>query len=528
MTDSLSQRTPSRFGSNGSQAPVTGDVPDEIDLRTIPGPPAGDDDAVPVAMPEPPGTALAPANQNRIEYLPMPASDDRFAAPVLVVEHRHPEPAMIDIAPPPAPSWTLTQLLSVLGAMAIIATIGSAIGWAYGSRAEPTYAARSELIYFLEDAVPDGFLREDRRILTQLVTIESEAILQPIAADFDTTVSDLRDVVSVEVVDLSEVIRLDVEDPDADRALAINTAILTSYVEQTDATFNRTDTNGLIATRDRLVTDLRIADEQSRDIQIAEGEDVELRVIEESLTRELDIATQRFQNLRSIADGLLVDTSTVDDTAAISSQISAANETIGRLERELLSVRTSREQLQQAVRDTPEEFAYQANDALQQDVGLSVREESIQTQIATAAERVRRLEALRAESFVNNQVVPSDAPVDDRLATTEATMAELESQLLNVRTKRTQVAQRAAALPSLTREVDRLEAELRSVESSLGELEVSTLAPSPIEVLTTPLVLDEPVGNPKVQNAALGFIASVPIAALAAAALRSQQRKRPT
>jgi len=475
---------------------------------------------------QPQSAAPALAQQNRVEYLPMPSAADMVNAPVLVIEHRHIEPTTISQGPPPAPSWSLGQLLSVLGVMAVLAVLGSAIGWVYGGRAEPVYAARSEFIYFLDDAVPDGFLREDRRILTQLVTLESETVLQPIAADFDTTVSDLRDSINVEVVDLSEVIRLDVEDTDQERALAINNAILSSYTKEAESTFSRVNSSGLQLTRDDLLAKLQIADEQSRSIQIAEAEDVELRVIEESLSRELEIATQRFQNLRSIDDGLLVESTTVDDTASLTSQISAANDTIRRLEGELVSVRSEREQLAGVIRSTPDEFAYQADSARQQDAALSVREESIQTSISTAAERVRRLEALRAESFINNEVQPNAAPVSERLASTEATMADLESQLLNVRTKRTQVAQRAAALPSVSREVDRLEAELRTVEGRIADLERTAQAPSPIEVLTKPLILDEPVGNPRIQMAALGFIASVPIAVLAAAVVRSRQRRR--
>lgn len=428
--------------------------------------------------------------------------------------------------PPPQRTWTAAQLFRSLVVIGLITTGGAIVGWLYGGSAEPVYAARSEFIYFLEDAVPDGFLREDRRILTQLVTIESDAVLRPIATEFDTTVTDLRDSLNVEVVDLSEVIRLDVTDPDSSRALELNGAVLDAYRETAEASRLDDSVTQLTERRAELLDELALADLEVQTIEEAKLGDVSLAASEESLGRQLTIESERLQRLSAMADDLLTGPTTVDDAGTINAQITSSRATIESLQQQLLGVRTQRANLQQRINNLlGTETEFQAGPLQNQDVVLSVQEDSLSLEITTVAERLRRLEGLSAETLVDTTIEPSSAPITDQIQIAEDAVASLESQILAVREQRAQLAQNAATLPSMTRRVSRLEADLARVEDELGSENLFERPVSPIEILATPFVLDEPVGNPRLQFAALGFIAAVPFALLVVALARLRSKR---
>jgi uncharacterized protein involved in exopolysaccharide biosynthesis len=412
--------------------------------------------------------------------------------------------------------------------MGLITLGGAFLGWLYGGRAEPVYAARSEFIYFLEDAVPDGFLREDRRILTQLVTIESDAILRPIAEDFDTTVTDLRDALSADVVDLSEVIRLDVTDTDSQRALELNVAILDAYRETAEETRRDDSPAQLSDRRAELLEELSIADLEVQAVAESRLGDISLAASEESLSRQLAIESDRLLRLSALADDLLTGPATVDDAGTINAQITSSRATITSLQQQLLDVRTRRADLQQRINNllASETGAFQAGSLQDQDVVLSVQEDSLNLEITTVAERLRRLESLRAETLIDANVEPNAAPINQQIVVTQEAVASLEAQILTVREQRATLAQNAAELPALTRQVERLELDLARVDQELGDANLFERPVSPIEVLATPFVLDEAVGNPRLQFAALGFIAAVPLALIAAALLRLRSRRK--
>lgn len=446
------------------------------------------------------------------------------ATPIQVVL----DPRMLQpVAVPRSMQWSFAQLRQVATTMALVALAGLVAGWFFGSTREPAYAARSEFIYFLEDANPDGFLREDRRILTQLVTIESETTLRPLAEEFATTVTDLRGQLSVEVIDLSEVVRLDVVDGDPDRALLINQAILDRYREIADVSSKRDDESPLVTRREAILSELMLADQEAATIAEAQLSDVTLQLQEESLRRELDAAVIRSDRLSGIADGLLTETSTFDDRASLEAQIAASRQRLVQLESELLLIRTERGELQRAItRQLAGETPFSAIPNQQRDVTLSVREDSVQLEIDTVAQRIQSLESVLAESLLNTPVTPSGEPVEEQLATSKGLVKDLEEQLVVVSTRRAELAQSAATRPSLTRRIARLEQDLERLDTQLSSSSISAERPSPIEILTQPIVLTETVGNPKVKWAALGLIASLPFAAAAAAMARRRQRKQ--
>jgi hypothetical protein len=341
------------------------------------------------------------------------------------------------------------------------------------------------------------------------------------------TTEDIRDAMTAEVVDLSEVVRLDVEDQDPALALAINEALLERYQATAELSDRREDLTMLVERRDEILAELELADAEVLLVSEAELADVELELQEESLDRELDAAAARLGRLSALSDDLLTETTNVDDIASINSQLAVSRQRLTELEAELLVIRTERAELQRAIeRQLASEVPFTATANQQREVTLSVREDSIELEIDTVAERIRRLEGLAAQSLLDNEVTPSGQPVEDEIVAATQLVSDLEAQLLEVRTRRAELAQSAATRPSLLRRVDRLEQDLAQIDDQLATANISGELPSPIEVLTAPVVLDEPVGNPRVQWAAIGFLASLPIAAIAAAFVRQRQRRR--
>lgn len=448
-------------------------------------------------------------------------------APGAVVRVVMEQPAPTTYVVPRSMQWSLRQLIEVLLVMALLCGGGLVAGALYGRGAEPVYAARSEFIYFLEDAVPDGFLREDRRILTQLVTLESEAVVAPVAREFGTTVEDVRDAMSVEVLDLSEVIRLDVQDPDGARALAMNEAILGNYRDVAEITDRRDDNSVLLDRRKDVLKELAIADQAALDIASAEIDDVALLSQEESLQRQLDSAIARVDRLASLSDNTLAAPVVTDDRATLESQLASSRQSLATLEQQLLVVRTERTQMQLAIEQqlgtgVPEA----ATPYRERDAQLSVQEDSLELEIDTTAERIRQLEGLLAQSRLNQTGAVDTTSIGTELAAAQTEVTGLEQELVDVRTQRAELTRRSAQLPSLTRTINRLETELIDLDAQITQANTTAAAPSPIEVLTEPLLLSEPVGNPTIRWAALGFIAALPFAALAGALVRQRQRKQ--
>lgn len=436
-------------------------------------------------------------------------------------------PAPTTYVVPRTMQWSLRQLLEVLIVMALVAGCGLAAGAFYGRGADPVYAARSEFIYFLEDAVPDGFLREDRRILTQLVTLESEAVVSPVAREFDTTPQAVRDAMSAEVLDLSEVIRLDVEDHDGSRALAMNEALLSRYREIAEVTDQRNQNTVLLERRKDVLKELAIADQTAIAIATSQIADVTLLSQEESLQRQLESAIARVDRLTALSDDSLATPIVTDDRATLQAQLSESRQNLGVYEQQLLAVRTERAQLQIAIEQQADNgVPAGASTARQRDAQLSVREESLLLEIDTTSDRIRQLESLIAQSRLNQPGVVDTGSIAAELVEAEQAVASLEQELVDVRTDRADLAQSSAQLPSLNRTIDRLETELRELDGRISAAAATAARPSPIEVLTEPLLLSDPVGNPTIRWAALGFLAALPFAAAAGALVRQRQRKR--
>ena len=106
--------------------------------------------------------------------------------------------------------------------------------FAYGlsSMGTKQYGARGEILYPISAEIASGgFLRTDRTLQTQLETIKSRLVLQPVADKFGTSYDNLSKQVVASVLSDSEVIRIEVDDPSQAKAKAMVADISTQYLK---------------------------------------------------------------------------------------------------------------------------------------------------------------------------------------------------------------------------------------------------------------------------------------------------------
>jgi uncharacterized protein involved in exopolysaccharide biosynthesis len=117
------------------------------------------------------------------------------------------------------------------------------------------YAAHSDVVYPLVQQQPTGFLREDRNLSTQQVLIASREVLDPVAAKFKVSADNLDKHLTTEVVNDSEVIRLQFTDPSRAQARKVLAAVVDQYVKIS---------NNPSRTAVRQYLDAQLADVQAR------------------------------------------------------------------------------------------------------------------------------------------------------------------------------------------------------------------------------------------------------------------------
>jgi hypothetical protein len=115
--------------------------------------------------------------------------------------------------------------------IAVATLLGGVIGFAVAKISTPVYGARSEILFQLGDANPTGFLREDRRLSTQLVALKSREVLGPVASANKMSYEDLVKKVSVTVLDESEILRIQVADPSKDKAAKLTKDVVARFLE---------------------------------------------------------------------------------------------------------------------------------------------------------------------------------------------------------------------------------------------------------------------------------------------------------
>lgn len=115
--------------------------------------------------------------------------------------------------------------------VAVLVILAVAIAIAAASSRESVYAAQAEVFFPLNSDRAVGFLREDRRLSTQLSIIDSRELLAPIAQANGLEVDQLQDKVYPSLVGSTEVVRIEVRDPDPGVALQLTSQVLAAYLE---------------------------------------------------------------------------------------------------------------------------------------------------------------------------------------------------------------------------------------------------------------------------------------------------------
>lgn len=160
---------------------------------------------------------------------PHPASTHREVPEPAELNGRRPEDgeAMPADRPPPVPRDQLRRF-ALIGLL--IVAFGAVAGLVAALVLPTQYAARATLLYPLTEDQPTGFLREDRNLTTQLVLIRSRLVLEPVAVANGMTVEDLEDVVTVTLVEGTEVIEFEVRDPARGRGVVLLDGVVQRYL----------------------------------------------------------------------------------------------------------------------------------------------------------------------------------------------------------------------------------------------------------------------------------------------------------
>jgi hypothetical protein len=181
---------------------------------------------------------------------------------------------------PPRGSLTVREAVR-LGLLAVlIVLVGGGLGFVSSLLVPNQYAARMELLFPIAVEQPTGFLREDRNLTTQLLLLQSRAVLTEVAEPRGLTAEALRQRLSVEVVESSEIIGVEVRDPSREEGLALVDEVVSRYLAIANGE------------RDDPVRDYVQSELDRTRVQLqAAPEDEGLREREQALVAQLDAVT---------------------------------------------------------------------------------------------------------------------------------------------------------------------------------------------------------------------------------------------
>ena len=136
-----------------------------------------------------------------------------------------PPPARGDELRPPRRRRLSPFGIALLLALPVLAGAGAAVGTA--RLAEPTYAARSEVIFDLRSL---DWSATDRFLATQTVLAQTRGTLAPVAEALSIPVADLDRRLSAAMVGQSTVLRLEYRDRSKQRAVDVLRAVTDNYL----------------------------------------------------------------------------------------------------------------------------------------------------------------------------------------------------------------------------------------------------------------------------------------------------------
>ena len=155
-------------------------------------------------------------------------------APMIVQPKADPVLAVIDFEPGRVTLGPIDFIRYALYSLLIVAMAATA-AYLVASQGPDVYGARSEILFERRTEQSTGFLRQDRNLTTQLVTLRTRAVLGPVASANAMAVDGLSKKLTVGIVDSSEVIRIQVNDRSAARAQELVAEISKQYLSRVDA-----------------------------------------------------------------------------------------------------------------------------------------------------------------------------------------------------------------------------------------------------------------------------------------------------
>jgi hypothetical protein len=184
--------------------------------------------------------------------------------------------------------WGALALLAI-----VLVGVGAAAGSAVADRMPKMYAAHADVLYPLVQEQPTGFLRQDRNLSTQEVLLASRTVLDPVSLEFGIPVEDLADELETEVVEESEIIRVQFVHTSRAQARKVLVAILARYQEVS----NNPQRSELRAYLDAQLEDVRGRLARARDE--AAGQNLGLT---QAAQAQIDALVQREATLQSQID----------------------------------------------------------------------------------------------------------------------------------------------------------------------------------------------------------------------------------
>ncbi len=233
----------------------------------------------------------------------------------------------------------------------------------------PTHAAESEVIVTTSGA---GASDLDRELQSFIVVAESQAVLGPVAEELGISVPELKDSFSAEIIGDSTVLRFVVARQDLESALAINQAILNSYLlvanqpaDQAQAAFLDAEISavqqelGVASDRLEVLDAAEAANEASRvrietDRAIAqnrlaslESRLVDLQSFGEPPPGAISFVSTQVEETRALIDGLVAELQTLEsaDSAAARGEAEALRDERSALRSELSQLEATKTDL---------------------------------------------------------------------------------------------------------------------------------------------------------------------------------------
>lgn len=116
--------------------------------------------------------------------------------------------------------------IRLLAAVAVLLVVPTLIGYASAASQPDVFGARSELVI----AIPENSNTADQQTATLVSMLDSRALLEPLASEFDVDIQLLQQRITKEQIEGGNVIRVTVEDVDGDTALDMVSTLAEDYV----------------------------------------------------------------------------------------------------------------------------------------------------------------------------------------------------------------------------------------------------------------------------------------------------------